>query len=198
MLKIFKIYFPLLCQLLLVLCFFTACATMPDTSPKPVTEMIDGKLVARLADKMMRSLLNSPVMANSKQAPKITLLRFKNRSRFPLDGSIFLAKLRSNLNAKASGRIVFIAREHIEAVKNERTGKRTGVFSFKKGNLKNAVSGADYFLTGGLHGISAAASGTRSEYLLFTFYLVNAENTDILWEDQLDLNFKGTENAVYR
>ena len=198
MLKIFKNYSPLLCEFLLVLCFLTACTTMPDTSPKPVTEMIDGKLITRLADKMMRSLLNSPVMANSTKAPRIALLRFRNRSRFPLDGGIFLAKLRSDLNAKASGRIVFIAREHIQAVKNERSGKRTGVFSFKKGNLKNAVSGADYFLTGGLRSLSAAASGTRSEYLHFTFYLVNAENTDILWEDQLDLDFKGTENVVYR
>ena len=107
MLKIFKNYFPLLCELLLVLCLLTACATMPDTSPKPVTEMIDGKLIARLADKMMRSLLNSPTMANSKQTPKIALLRFRKRSRFPLDCGIFLAKLRSDLNAKASGRIVF-------------------------------------------------------------------------------------------
>ncbi len=198
MLKIFRNYFPSLSVLLPVVCFLTACATMPEFYPKPAPEMLDGKLIARLADKMMRSLLNSPVMANSTRAPKIALLRFRNRSRFPLDGNIFLVKLRADLNAKASGRIVFIAREYIQAVKNERSGKRKGVFSFKKGSLEKAVSGADYFLTGGLRSLSAAASGTRSEYLHFTFYLVNAENTDILWEDQLDLDFKGTENVVYR
>ncbi|MFA6714603.1 MAG: hypothetical protein WCS27_04465 [Victivallaceae bacterium] len=171
---------------------------MPDVSPKPMFQVIDGKLINRLSDKMMRSLLDSPVIVNSKQTPKIALLRFRNRSRFPLDSSIFLSKLRADLNAKASGRIIFIDREHIEVIKNERSNKRNGIFSFKKGSLKNAVSGSDYFLTGSLRSLSVAASGARSEYVHFTFYLVNAENTDILWEDQLDLDFKGTENAVYR
>ncbi|MEI8246002.1 MAG: hypothetical protein WCI51_09240 [Lentisphaerota bacterium] len=178
--------------------FMTGCGTVPVKDEPPVTRMLDGNVTREISDKMMRSLLNSKVISGAGSEPKIAMLQFRNKSRFPLDGSIFLNKLRADLNSQATGRIIFLDRANILAIKNERAEKRNNVLSFNQQNVKQALSGADYFLAGEMRSISGAANGARSEYVLFSFYLVNAENTDILWEDQFDLDFKATENVVYR
>jgi penicillin-binding protein activator len=194
--RLFTKQYALLPMLLLFV--LSGCVVL-DEKKEPPGKMINGKFISDMSDKMMRSLLNCKVMANSKKVPRIALLRFRNKSRFPLDGSIFLAKLRADLASKAKGRIIFLARSYISAIKSERSGKRKGVFSFIRGSLKQAISGADYFLTGKMQSITGADNkGNRCEYILFTFYLVDSENSDILWEDLIEVEFEGTAIVVYK
>jgi len=195
MLKLLKNHLLLLCGTLLIICL-ASCSTT-ESPPKPID--INGKFIKNMSDKMMRSLLNSNILANAKKTPRIALIKFRNISRFPMPSRIFLAKLRADLNSKAQGRITFLDRSHIKAIKSERSMKRKGVFSFTQGSLKQAVSGADYFLTGKLYSHSGGSNkGARSDYVLFTFYLVNSENSDILWEDQFELEFDGNINIIYQ
>ncbi len=180
------------------ICLLLASCAPSLHKQQSAPDMIDAQLIRGVADKMMRSLLDSDIMQSQTTPPKIALLRFRNKSRFPMDASIFVSKLRADLNSKAPGRVTFLARENLVAIKNERKGKREGMFSFRNGNLKKAISGADYFLTGELRSLTGSINGHRSEYMHLTFYIVNAENSDILWEDQFDLEFKGTANVIYR
>lgn len=173
---------------------------VPVPAPPPRPSMIDGKFVRRMSDAMMRSLLNSKIMSESEKSPRIAVLRIRNRTRFPFDATIFSAKLRADLNSKATGRIIFLDRTRIRAIKSERSGKRGKRFSFAAGSLKKAISGADYFLAGDVRSLSSVSNvGHRSDYVHFDYYLVNAENTDIVWEDQYERDMStGAASPVYR
>ncbi len=160
---------------------------------------LNGGDVKEIADKMVRSMLNCDVVEKSKKPPRIAVLRFKNNSRFRIDSDIFLAKLQADANSKAPGRLVFLDRTSIDAAVNERKGRRECEFSFREGDLEKAISGADYFLSGAMRGLSRSGGDGRTEdYVLITVWLVNAENTQIVWEDQFERDFSGRVNFVYR
>ena len=176
------------------------CAVTPPAEPLPPTSLIDGRFVNNVADTMMRSLLNASEIADSNKAPRVALLRVRNKTRFAFDPSIFSAKLRADLNSKASQRMIFLDRSNMTAIKNERKGKREGSFTFLKGSLKRAVSGADFFLAGDIRSLSSATQyGDRSDYLHFDFFMVNAESGEIIWEDQFDKDIPMQRmNVIYR
>ena len=58
--------------------------------------------------------------------------------------------------------------------------------------------GADYFLTGSLEGLSTRAKAGTSDYILYTFQLIDARTTDIIWEDSAEIKKQGLEDAAYR
>ncbi|MBU6400230.1 MAG: penicillin-binding protein activator LpoB, partial [Verrucomicrobia bacterium] len=58
--------------------------------------------------------------------------------------------------------------------------------------------GADFFLTGKLDGLSTSTSQGRSDYILYTFQLIDARTSDIIWEDSAEIKKQGLEDAVYR
>jgi len=154
--------------------------------------------VVAIADKMMRSLLSSPVIADAPTPPTVAMLEFRNRSRFPLDSRLFLRKLRVSLNSKAGGRMSFLGRERMGDIEAERRAKRSGRLSSDTGKAHKAAAGADYFLTGELGGLAKSSAAGRSDYLLYTFSLINAESSAVVWEDEFETKRVGQDDAVYR
>ncbi len=60
------------------------------------------------------------------------------------------------------------------------------------------MAGVDYFLTGELTGLSQASSTGQSDYILYTFRLINAETGIEEWEEFSEIKKEGIEDAVYR
>jgi hypothetical protein len=60
------------------------------------------------------------------------------------------------------------------------------------------LAGADYFLTGELTGLSQVASTGQSDYVLYTFRLINAETSVEEWENFHEIKKEGLEDAAYR
>ena len=58
--------------------------------------------------------------------------------------------------------------------------------------------GADFFLTGKLSGLTTKARAGTSDYVLYTFQLIDPRTSDILWEDSAEIKKQGTEDAAYR
>ena len=58
--------------------------------------------------------------------------------------------------------------------------------------------GVDYFLTGELTGLASSTSAGRSDYVLYTFRLIDAESSAEIWEDFAEIKKQGLEDAVYR
>jgi len=58
--------------------------------------------------------------------------------------------------------------------------------------------GADFFLTGKLSGLSTRTSAGTSDYILYTFQLIDARSSDIIWEDSAEIKKQGLEDAAYR
>jgi PBP1b-binding outer membrane lipoprotein LpoB len=49
-----------------------------------------------------------------------------------------------------------------------------------------------------LSGLSTRTSKGTSDYILYTFQLVDARTSDIIWEDSAEIKKQGLEDAAYR
>jgi hypothetical protein len=107
----------------------------------------------------------------------------------------FLDRIRAQLNAHAQGKVIFIAREQLAALEKERRMKQTGqVTSSSEPNVVE-FKGADFFLTGKLSGLSTRTSTGVSDYILYTFQLIDARTSDIVWEDSAEIKKQGLRGS---
>ena len=58
--------------------------------------------------------------------------------------------------------------------------------------------GADYILTGRLQSISARGPRGNSDYILYSFQLLDTRTTRIVWEDFAEIKKEGLDDVVYR
>lgn len=190
-----------------MLCIFcSACATSRYSSSHSTTilpdaddglggtgiEAIDIRTVAR---KMAVSILDIPEIMNALGIPRIALLPVKNSTRFIINKDIFIKKIRLELNKHATGKVRFLARERIKDIMKEREAKREGLFTASK---DADLLGVDFYLTGELTGLSKASKGHRSDYILMMFQLIDAETSDIVWEDAYEIKRVGITGVAYQ
>jgi PBP1b-binding outer membrane lipoprotein LpoB len=185
---------------------FLACSTGtkrvdPDTDDEIGGTFIDSSDVRTVADQMARSLLSTPAIFKS-STPRIVVKDVSNNSRFHIDRSLLVRKLRTELQQNAQGRITFLAREDMDAVLQEREAKRSGAVGVSTGEANEPrlgnVAGADYFLTGTISGISKTSGSDASDYINMSFRLVDAETTELIWEDGYDVKKVGESGIIYR
>ncbi len=67
-----------------------------------------------------------------------------------------------------------------------------------QGWLPPRFKGADYFLTGKLQSLTVKAAAGTSDYVLYSFELIDARTTVIVWADQAEIKKQGLEDAAYR
>src|SRR5437879_1298744 len=73
-----------------------------------------------------RSILSVPQIANAQGTPRVVLDPVENATRFPINKDIFLDRIRAELNTKARGKVIFLARERMAALERERQMKQAG------------------------------------------------------------------------
>ena len=151
-----------------------------------------------VADKMARSILSIPQIANAATPPTIVLNPVDNQTRFPINKEIFLTRIRAQLNSKARGKVLFLARNQMEALEKERNRKREGQVTASSDPTVQEFKGADYFLTGTLQGMSTRTKAGTSDYVLYSFQLTDARTSVIVWEDMAEMKKQGLEDAAYR
>jgi len=151
-----------------------------------------------VTDKMARSILALPAIATAAVPPYIVLEPVQNDTRFPINKDIFLTRLRTQLNSKALGKVKFLAREHMAALEKERDLKRTGQVTSTSDPAVQEFKGADFFLTGKLQGMTTRTKAGTSDYVLYSFQLINPRTSEIVWEDVAEIKKQGLEDAAYR
>jgi hypothetical protein len=62
----------------------------------------------------------------------------------------------------------------------------------------NQFKGADFILTGTLKAISSRGNAGASDYILYTFQLINPDNSDIVWEGFHEIKKQGKDDVTYR
>jgi penicillin-binding protein activator len=187
------------------------CATgVKNPSGIPVTEMrpdekgfvvgtgVESTDLVRVTDKMARGILGCAPIASAPKAPWIVLEPVINDTRFPINKTIFLDRIRGQLIAKAQGKARFVAREQMAALERERQMKLTGQVTSNSDPNVLEYKGADYFLTGKLSGMSSSTGAGVSDYILYSFQLIDARTSEILWEGQDEIKKQGVSDAVYR
>ncbi|PIP19364.1 MAG: penicillin-binding protein activator LpoB [Candidatus Omnitrophica bacterium CG08_land_8_20_14_0_20_41_16] len=199
---------------LIFICMFclclAGCATVETSYTKTVPldeddglggtgiEATDIRTVSR---KMAESILNVPQIMNAQGSPKIALLPVKNSTRFIINKDIFTKKIRIQLNQNAQGKMVFLARDRIDDILKERKIKRP-TESEEADNVSHSklvdIMGIDFYLTGELMGLSKANQGDRSDYISMSFQLIDAETSEIIWENEYEVKRVGTSGVVYQ
>lgn len=192
-----------------VLALAAGCASSGVKNPSGigVTEMtadekgfvagtgIESQDLVAVTDKMARGILNVPQIRDAAMPPVVLLDPVVNDTRFPINKDMFLSRIRVLLNSKATGRVTFVARDRMAALEKERELKQNGQVT---GSPVTEFKGGDYFLTGNLQGLSTKNSKGISDYVLYTFQLIDAHTSAIVWEDYAEIKKQGLEDAAYR
>ena len=189
------------------------CASTGVRNPSgiPVTEMradekgfvagtgIESQDLVTVADKMARGILGVPQIANARGTPpRVVLLPVKNDTRFTINKEIFLREIRAMLNEKAAGRVLFLARDRMAELERERELKQSGQVTSSTDPNINQFKGADFMLTGELTSLTTRMSAGTSDYVLYSFQLLDPNTSDIIWEGSHRIKKQGLEDAAYR
>lgn len=159
---------------------------------------VESQDLVAVTDKMSRSILGIPQIANAPTPPIIVLDPVENKTRFPINKDIFLTRIRTQLNSKSAGKVTFLARDRMAALEKERNLKREGAVTATSDPAKQEFLGANYFLTGSLEGLSTRTKAGTSDYILYAFQLIDARTSAIIWEDSAEIKKQGLEDAAYR
>jgi|SRR5882724_5564351 len=159
---------------------------------------IESQDLVAVTDKMARSILAVPQIARAQTTPRIVIDPVKNETRFPINKDLFTDKIRIQLNTQATGRVSFLARDRMAALEHERALKQGGQVTASSDPNAVEFKGADFFLTGKLQGLTTRTSQGTSDYVLYSFQLIDARTSDIIWEDSAEIKKQGLEDAAYR
>jgi len=203
--------FLLLSSLTLGAVLLGGCAQgVQNPSGVPVTEMnpdergfvagtgVESQDLVTVTDKMARSILGIPQIAGARTPPFIVLEPVVNETRFPINKEIFLTRIRTQLNEKATGKVSFLDRAMMKTLERERELKQAGQVTASSDPNIVEFRGADYFLTGELQGMTTKTSAGVSDYILYTFRLTDARTSTIVWESSAEIKKQGLEDAAYR
>jgi penicillin-binding protein activator len=188
------------------------CASTGVRNPSgvPVTQMnadergfvagtgVESQDIVQVTDKMARQILGVPEIARAQGVPRIVLLPVENNTRFSFNKDLFLTRIRAQLNDKSQGKVRFLARDRIAALEQERQLKQSGQVTSSSDPNVQEFKGADFFLTGKLEGHSTRTGQGLSDYILYTFQLIDPRTSDIIYEGYHEIKKQGLEDASYR
>ena len=191
---------PLLALVLGAGCVKTKKTTYVDPDAYGAVEGtgIEARDVRAVASQMARDLLASPIIQAFQGAPRIAVIPVKNRSRFLIDQNIFTTLITDILIQNSAGKLAILNRDIVDQIMKEREMKRAGQLTSSSDPVVQEFKGADFFLTGKLSGMTTKARAGTSDYILYTFQLIDPRTSDIIWEDSAEIKKQGTEDAAYR
>jgi uncharacterized protein (TIGR02722 family) len=192
--------------------FLMGCANKGVQNPSgvPVAEMkpdergfvagtgIESQDLVAVTDKMARKILSTPEIANAKTVPRIVIDPVVNDTRFAINKDLFTDRIRVQLNEQSNGKVRFLARDRMKTLERENELKKSGAVTASSDPNVVEFKGADYFLTGKLGGMSGRTSQGVSDYVLYTFQLIDARTSEIVWEGSSEIKKQGLEDAAYR
>jgi PBP1b-binding outer membrane lipoprotein LpoB len=192
--------------------FFAGCASEGVQNPSgvPVTEMkadergfvagtgVESQDLVTVTDKMARGILGVPEIANATARPYIVLDPIINETRFPINKDIFNDRILNQLLEHAAGKVRFLARDRMKALERERDLKRAGQVTASANPNEGEFRGADFFLTGKLQGMTTRTSAGTSDYVMYSFELIDARTSEIVWRGSSEIKKQGLEDAAYR
>lgn len=170
----------------------------PDETGRVAGTGIESQDLVAVTDKMARGIVGIERIRTAPVPPNVVLLPVENETRFTINKDIFNARIRALLNQQASGRVNFLARERLQALEKERELKQQGALT--GGTIPGPIEfgGADYFLTGKFTSLTTKSSRGVSDYVLYTYQLIDARSSSIIWEDMAEVKKQGQDDAAYR
>ena len=86
----------------------------------------------------------------------------------------------------------------MDKLEKERDLKISGQVTGGEKITGNKFKGADFILTGAFKAISSRGAAGASDYVLYTFQLIDPNTSDIVWEDFHEIKKQGKDDVTYR
>jgi len=163
---------------------------------------IEGQDISRMADQMVREMLANPAISARATPPRIIIdsANFRNQSSQRIDRDMITDELRSRLMNASAGRLLFVGREFVAAVEEERQLKREGVTDGGTTGLTRATAGADYRLVGKITSLDSRNNdtGMQERMTVISFELLDLEYGTLIWNGTYRIRRAGSDDVVYR
>jgi uncharacterized protein (TIGR02722 family) len=178
--------FPPVCMLLALM---TGCAARTEygdaTAQETLTIDFGSTDLQMIAEKMVRSLLSSPIV-NQGKLPVVQVSQIRNKTDEHIDTKAITDKIRTTL--VQSGKVRFVAGDiRDEIIQELEYQKGSGYVDEATRKRIGKLIGADYLLMGDFTSIRKKAGRKEDLYYLFTLNLVSVETGLIKWSDQKEI-----------
>ena len=138
-----------------------------------------------IAEKMVRSLLSSPVI-QERNRPVLQVATVKNRTNEHIDTKAITDKIRTTL--LNSGEVQFTASEVRQEVLDELEYQReSGYVNPETRKPVGKMVGTDFLLTGEISSINKQKDDTKDVYYKITLNLVDIKTGLISWADEKEI-----------
>jgi len=140
-----------------------------------------------VAESLARSLLQSPIIANSSDRKVITLAEVKNKTREYIDTRTITEKIRVQM--LKSGRVQFAVSVNEMAGQSEELNRQnqSGMYRDESINKVGGMEAARYRIEGSVSSIVKQTSSVRNIYYLFSLSLIDNQTGLIEWADEKEI-----------
>lgn len=163
---------------------------------------IESQDIVAATDEMMRDMLANPSLAGQSKPPRVIVdsQYFVNESTSRINLNSITDRLRVNLNRAANGRMVFVGRENVAMIEQERELKRSGKVDGGTIRSTKATAGADYRLAGRISSLDSTSSrtGASSRYTQIVFEMLDLELGTVVWSGIYEFKKSGQDDVIYR
>lgn len=160
------------------------------------TTGIESQDISAVTDKMARSLLEFEPIYNS-QGPAVIEIRVENATRTPVNKDLFIRSIRGKLIKAGQGKLAFVDRQYIGQDEKERNMKREGAVTASSDPFVQEFKGVDYRLQGKLLDHNTRTSRGISDYILYSFELVDSRTNQIVWADEYETKKQALLDLAY-
>lgn len=179
---------------LLLVAWVAGCAGRVDYGDPGAVETVSVDFgstdLQMIAEKMVRSLLASPVLQEGRQ-PVFQVSRFRNKTDEHIDTKAITDKIRTAL--VQSGRVRFTAVEVRDEIVDElEYQQKSGYVDEETRKRIGQMIGADYLLTGEMTSIRKRSGRKTDLYFLVTLNLVDLRTALIAWSEQKEIRKEAT------
>lgn len=188
---------------ILLLAVFSACGHKEFTQGKyddlSEDRLLDDKFnesdMRMIADTMIKSLTESPVIRETKKAPVVLVTLVKNRTEEHIDMKSMTDKIRVSLIK--SGKFKFTEKENRSELAEElEYQNQSGYVDPAAARQKGKQIGANYFLTGEITDRVQQVGNKKYVYYKATFNLVNIQTGLLDWTDEKEIRKYYTKKSV--
>ena len=140
-----------------------------------------------IAESMARSLLDSRVVIDSREPPRVTVYDVKNKTSEYIDTSAITAKIRSQLTRSGRVRFTVSTSEMQNQVDELKRQNQSGLYSAQTQTRMGNMNGAKYRVEGFIGSIVKQTKDVKDVFYNFHLSLINNETGDIEWEDEKEI-----------
>ena len=145
-----------------------------------------------IAEAMTRSLLESRVVLDSREPPRVTVYDVRNKTSEYIDTSAITAKIRSQLTRSGRVRFTVSTSEMQNQVDELKRQTQSGLYSTQNQTKMGNMNGAKFRVEGFIGSIVKQNKDVKDVFYNFHLSLINNETGDIEWEDEKEIRKTAT------